>query len=221
MTSASRPAVFTTPSGDPSAFLSDVKTLRERARKHIEEGAVTGDYGLNAKVAVKVLNAALATELICTLRYRQHAFVAKGINSEPIAQEFLIHSNEELAHADLIGKRIVQLGGSPEMDPGKLTERSYSEYATGDALEAMIRENLVAERIAIESYREMIAFFGQHDPTTRAMLEGILATEEEHAEELSDLLARMSVKVISSRRLASLACAGGCSARQILSCSNR
>lgn len=188
MTSASRPAVFTTPSADPSAFLSDVKTLRERARKHIEEGAVTGDYGLNAKVAVKVLNAALATELICTLRYRQHAFVAKGINSEPIAQEFLIHSNEELAHADLIGKRIVQLGGSPEMDPGRLTERSHSEYATRDTLEAMIRENLVAERIAIESYREMIAFFSQHDPTTRAMLEGILATEEEHAEELSDLL---------------------------------
>ena len=188
MTSASRPAVLTTQPDDPADFLSDVKALRERARKHIGEGAVTDDYGLNAKVAVKVLNAALATELICTLRYRQHSFAAKGINSEPIAREFLIHSNEELAHADLIAKRIVQLGGSPGMEPGKLAEHSHSEYATCATLEAMIRENLVAERIAIESYREMVAFFAQHDPTTRTMLEGVLAMEEEHAEELADLL---------------------------------
>jgi len=173
---------------DPAGFLSDVKTLRVRARKHIEEGAVTDDYGMNAKAAVKILNDALATELVCTLRYRQHFFVAKGINSEPIAQEFLVHSNEELAHADLIAKRIVQLGGMPEFNPDRLAKLSHAEYRTCDTLEAMIRENLVAERIAIESYREMVRYFAQHDPTTRAMLEGILAIEEEHADELSDLL---------------------------------
>lgn len=173
---------------DPAGFLSDVQTLRARARKHIEEGAVTDDYGLNAKAAVKVLNDALATELVCTLRYRQHSFVAKGINSEPIAQEFLVHSNEELAHADLIAKRIVQLGGTPEFNPDRLAQLSHAEYRTCDTLEAMIRENLVAERIAIESYREMVRYFAEHDPTTRAMLESILAMEEEHAEELSDLL---------------------------------
>jgi bacterioferritin len=173
---------------DPADFLSDVKTLRDRARKHIEEGAVTDDYGMNTEVAVKILNDALATELICTLRYRQHSFVAKGINSEPIAQEFLAHSNEELAHADLISRRIVQLGGTPEYNPDKLAKLSHAEYKTCDTLEAMIRENLVAERIAIESYREMVRFFAQYDPTTRAMLEGILAIEETHADELSDLL---------------------------------
>ena len=173
---------------DPSGFLSDVKTLRARARQHIEEGAVTDDYRMNAKAAVKVLNDALATELVCTLRYRQHSFVAKGINSEPIAQEFLVHSNEELAHADLIAKRIVQLGGTPEFNPDRLTQLSHAEYRTCDTLEAMIRENLVAERIAIESYREMVRYFAEHDPTTRTMLEGILAMEEEHADELSDLL---------------------------------
>lgn len=180
-----------TPSGKisgPDGFLSDVKTLRARARKHIEEGAVTEDYGLNAKAAVKVLNDALATELVCTLRYREHAFVAKGINSDPIAQEFLVHSNEELAHADLIAKRIVQLGGTPELNPDKLSKLSHAEYKTCDTLDAMIRENLVAERIAIESYREMVRYFAQHDPTTRTMLEGILAMEETHADELSDLL---------------------------------
>ncbi|HQT30018.1 MAG TPA: ferritin-like domain-containing protein [Thiobacillus sp.] len=174
--------------GDPSAFLTDIKTLRARARQQIDEGAVTHDYGLNAEVAVSVLNAALATELICTLRYRQHAVMAKGIHAEPIAQEFLVHSNEELAHADLLAKRIVQLGGKPEMEPAKLGQRSHSEYTTCDTLEEMIRENLVAERIAIESYREMISYFAQYDPTTRTMLEGILAIEEDHADELADLL---------------------------------
>lgn len=173
---------------EPGAFLTDVKTLRARARKHIEQGAVTDDYKLNAKFAVQVLNDALATELICTLRYRQHAFVASGINSEPIAQEFLVHSNEELAHADLIAKRIVQLGGAPEFNPDKLSTRSHAEYATCDTLKEMVRENLVAERIAIDSYREMVRYFAEHDPTTRSMLEGILAAEEEHADELADLL---------------------------------
>lgn len=170
-------------------FLSDVETLRARARKQISDGAVTGDYGIDPTVAAAVLNTALATEIVCVLRYRHHYFVARGLNSEPIAQEFLTHSNEELAHADRLAQRIVQLGGSPDLDPARLGARSHAEYLTPPALADMIRENLVAERIAIESYREMIAFFGERDPTTRAMLESILAIEEEHADELSDLLA--------------------------------
>jgi len=173
---------------EDSPFLTDVQALRERARQHIEDGVLTAGYGLDPEVAVNILNAALATELVCTLRYRQHAFVATGINSEPIAAEFLVHSNEELGHADQIARRIVQLGGSPEMDPARLTGRSHAEYVTCDTLKEMIRENLIAERIAIESYREMIRFFGDRDPTTRHMLIGILATEEEHADELADLL---------------------------------
>lgn len=173
---------------DPSSFLTDVKTLRERARKHIEQGAVTNDYTLDAQAAVRILNDALATELICTLRYRQHAFVATGINSEPIAQEFLVHSNEELGHADLIAKRIVQLGGDPEFNPDQLSGRSHAEYTTCKTLKDMVRENLIAERIAIDSYREMVRYFADHDPTTRSMLETILAVEEEHADELADLL---------------------------------
>lgn len=170
-------------------FLSDIETLRARARRQINDGAVTGDYGIDPALAARVLNAALATELICVLRYRHHHFVARGLNSEPIAQEFLVHSNEELGHADKIAQRIVQLGGTPELDPSGLSKRSHAEYLTPPELTDMIRENLVAERIAIESYREMIAFFGDRDPTTRAMLEAILAVEEEHADELADLLA--------------------------------
>ena len=171
-----------------SAFLTDVKTLRARARKQIEDGALTPDYELDPDQAIHLLNNALATELVCVLRYRQHAIAATGIHAAPIAAEFLVHSNEELAHADLLAKRIVQLGGTPMMDPAGLTERSHAEYVACDDLKQMIRENLVAERIAIESYRELIRFFGNKDSTTRSMLEGILATEEEHADELADLL---------------------------------
>jgi bacterioferritin len=171
-----------------SAFLTDVKTLRARARKQIEDGALTPDYELDPDQAIHLLNNALATELVCVLRYRQHAIAATGIHSEPIAAEFLVHSNEELAHADLLARRIVQLGGTPLMDPAGLTERSHAEYVACDDLKQMIRENLVAERIAIESYRELIRYFGDKDSTTRSMLEGILATEEEHADELADLL---------------------------------
>ena len=170
-------------------FLSDVETLRTRARRQIADGAVTSDYGINPALAVEVLNAALATELVCVLRYRHHHFVARGLTSEPIAREFLVHSNEELGHADQLAQRIVQLGGSPDLNPAGLTARSHAEYLTPVSLEDMIRENLVAERIAIESYREMIAFFGDRDPTTRALLENILSVEEEHADELADLLA--------------------------------
>lgn len=178
---------------DPSknldtSFLTDVQTLRARARKQIEDGVLTPSYDLDPRVAVELLNTALATELICVLRYRQHALVATGLEAEPVAAEFLVHSNEELGHADLLARRIVQLGGKPQMDPAGLTERSHAEYVTCDALDDMIRENLVAERIAIDSYREMIHFFGDKDSTTRTMLEGILAVEEEHADELAALL---------------------------------
>lgn len=172
-----------------TSFLTDVQTLRARARKQIEDGVLTPSYDLDPRVAVELLNTALATELICVLRYRQHALVATGLEAEPIAAEFFVHSNEELAHADLLARRIVQLGGTPQMDPAGLTERSHAEYVTCEALDDMIRENLVAERIAIDSYRELIRFFGDKDSTTRTMLEGILATEEEHADELADLLA--------------------------------
>ncbi|WP_230971251.1 ferritin-like domain-containing protein [Nitrogeniibacter aestuarii] len=173
---------------DPSKFLSDVQTLRKRAREQIMEGAVTHDYGIDPAQAISVLNAALATELVCVMRYRQHYYVAKGIHAEPVANEFLTHSNEELGHVDQLAKRIVQLGGTPDMDPANLTARAHAEYVEAPSLIEMIRENLVAERIAVESYREMISFFGDKDPTTRTMLEGILAMEEEHADELADLL---------------------------------
>ena len=173
---------------EASGFLSDVASLRKRARKDIDDGAVVSGYGIDPAQAVAVLNAALATEMVCVMRYRHHHFVARGINAEPIAAEFLAHSNEELAHADLLAKRIVQLGGSPELDPAGFSARSHAEYVTAPTLREMIRENLIAERIAVEGYREMVRFFGDADPTTRSMLEGILAMEETHADELADLL---------------------------------
>jgi len=171
-----------------TGFLSDVTTLRARARKHIEEGAVTGNYGADRDTVLKLLNEALATELVCVLRYRRHHFMAKGIHAEPIAAEFKIHADEEQAHADQIAARIVQLGGEPDFSPDGLAARSHSEYVEGRSLKDMIRENLVAERVAIESYLEMIQYLGDRDPTTRRMLEGILAVEEEHADELADML---------------------------------
>lgn len=171
-----------------SGFLTDIKTLRERARKHIEEGAVTEDYKADRETVLRLLNEALATELICVLRYRRHHFMAKGINAEPIAAEFLVHANEEQAHADSIAARIVQLGGEPNFNPEGLSTRSHSEYVEAESLVDMIKENLVAERIAIDSYLEMIRYIGDRDPTTRRVLEQILAVEEEHADELSDML---------------------------------
>ncbi|MBL8446025.1 MAG: bacterioferritin [Zoogloeaceae bacterium] len=174
---------------DPSQFLSSVSALRKRARKALADGAMTPDYGLDREAAVQVLNAALATELVCVLRYRRHHFMAKGLDAEPVAAEFLAHSNEEQDHADRLARRIVQLGGEPDFDPAHLTAHAHAEYVACTKLEDMIRENLVAERIAIESYREMIRYFGDADPTTRTLLEGILAVEESHADELADLLA--------------------------------
>jgi len=171
-----------------SKFLTDVKTLRARARNHIEQGAITPGYKADREVVVKILNEALATEIICVLRYKRHYFMASGINAQSVAAEFLQHANEEQQHADQIAQRIVQLGGEPNLSPEGLSSRSHSEYVEGDGLIDMIKEDLVAERIAIDSYREMIAYLGNDDSTTRRMLEGILAVEEEHAEDLVTLL---------------------------------
>jgi len=173
-----------------SGFLTDVKILRERARRHIEQGAVTEGYQADRKVVLKLLNEALATEIVCVLRYRRHYFMANGINAQAVADEFLQHANEEQAHADQIAGRIVQLGGEPNLSPEGMLTRSHSEYVEGESLLDMIREDLVAERIAIDSYKEMIQYFGTKDPTTRRMIEGVLAVEEEHAEDLATLLER-------------------------------
>ncbi len=171
-----------------SAFLTDIKTLRERARTHIDKGAVTENYGADRAKVVDILNEALATEIVCVLRYKRHYFMAQGLSSEAIKAEFLAHAGEEQQHADQIAERICQLGGEPNLDPKGMTSRSHSEYVEGNTLRDMIREDLIAERIAIESYREMINFIGAGDTTTRRMLEQILAVEEEHAEDMNSLL---------------------------------
>jgi bacterioferritin len=169
-------------------FLTDIKTLRERARMHIENGAVTPGYTANRETVVKLLNEALATEIVCVLRYKRHHFMASGLNAQSVAQEFLQHANEEQTHADQIAQRIVQIGGAPNFSPEGLVTRSHSEYVEGVTLIGMIEEDLIAERVAIDSYREMIGYLGGDDSTTRRMLEEILAMEEEHAEDLSGLL---------------------------------
>lgn len=172
-------------------FLTDIKTLRKRARQHIEQGAITAGYSADRDTVVKLLNEALATEIVCVLRYKRHYFMASGINAQSVAAEFLQHATEEQAHADLIAQRIVQLGGKPDFSPEGLATRSHSEYHDGDDLLEMIREDLIAERIAIDSYRDMINYLGNDDITTRRMLETILAMEEEHADDLSSLLVEM------------------------------
>jgi bacterioferritin len=170
--------------------LTDVATLRERARKNISDGAVTENYAADRERVLKLLNEALATEIVCVLRYRRHYFMAKGMNADPIAAEFLAHSGEELGHADRISARIVQLGGEPDLSPDTLTRRSHAEYIEGKSLDDMVKENLVAERIAIESYSDMIRYIGDKDITSRRLLEQILAVEEEHADDMADLLSR-------------------------------
>ncbi len=172
-------------------FLTDIKTLRERARQHIEQGAITEGYKVDLGTAVKILNEALATEIVCVLRYKRHYYMASGIHSEAVAAEFLQHANEEQGHADEIAARIVQLGGAPDLNPDGLTSRSHAEYVEGETLIDMIKEDLVAERIAIDSYREMIKYFGTDDSTSRRMLEGILAMEEEHADDLVSMLSEL------------------------------
>jgi bacterioferritin len=169
--------------------MTTIKQLRIQARLRVEEGAVTAGYSADRSAVLKQLNAALATELICVLRYRRHHFMARGLNARSTADEFLTHSNEELGHADKLAARIVQLGGEPDYSPDSLTDRSHAEYVTGTTLIEMINEDLVAERIAIDSYRELIQSLGDRDPTTSDLLKMILAVEEKHADELSDLLA--------------------------------
>jgi bacterioferritin len=172
-------------------FLTDIKTLRERARKHIEKGAVTEGYSADRETVVKVLNEALATEIVCVLRYRRHYFMASGINADSVAAEFLQHSNDEQGHADQIAQRIVQLGGAPNFNPEGLLTRSHAEYVEGETLTDMIKEDLVAERIAIDSYRDIIQYLGNDDPTSRRLMETILAVEEEHADDLVSLLGEL------------------------------
>jgi len=166
----------------------DVEALRRQAREHVEGGAVTAGYSANRDLVIDMLGDALATELVCMLRYRRHHFMANGIHAPDLAREFLEHANEELDHADQLATRIVQLGGEPDFSPDSLLERSHAEYVPVTDLAAMVRENLVAERIAIDAYRHFIGLLGRDDPTTRRMLEGILAVEEKHADELASLL---------------------------------
>ena len=169
-------------------FLTDVKALRARARQHMLDGAVTEAYRGKTETACKILNEALATELVCVLRYKRHYFMAKGIHSGTVKAEFLQHAAEEQQHADRIAERIVQLGGSPDFSPSNLLSRSHSEYVEGTTLRDMIVEDLVAERVAIDSYREIAAYFAPFDTTTRQMIEEIQAVEEEHADDLAELL---------------------------------
>jgi len=171
-----------------SEFLSDVEEIRRRARQQIEKGPVTEGYKADRERVISVLNEVLATELVCVLRYKRHYYMASGINAEPVAQEFLQHANEEQMHADMVAQRITQLQGEPNFNPEGLASRSHSEYVEGGSLLEMIREDLVAERIAIESYSEIIRWLGNDDPTTRVLIEEILAKEEEHADDLSNML---------------------------------
>ncbi len=173
---------------DKNTFLSDIREIRRRARQHIEEGAVTESYKGDRKVVLRVLNEALATEIVCVLRYKRHHYMAKGIHSQAVAEEFLEHAAEEQEHADLIAERITQLDGEPNFNPEGLLTRSHSEYVEGESLIDMIKEDLVAERIAVESYSEIIRYLADNDPTSRRLLESILAKEEEHAEDMKTLL---------------------------------
>jgi bacterioferritin len=176
---------------EKNPVLTDVTELRRRARQHIENGAVTEGYRANREAVLELLNGALATEIVCMLRYRRHYFMAQGPSSKGIAEEFLEHANQEQAHADKIAERITQLGGAPNLSPEGMLSRSHAEYVEGKTLLDMVKEDLVAERIAVESYGEIIRYLGDTDPTTRRLLEEILATEEEHAEDLLNLMAQI------------------------------
>jgi bacterioferritin len=175
-------------------FLTDIQTIRKRAREHIDQGAITPGYKADRKVVIKLLNEALATEIVCVLRYKRHYYMASGIHSKSVAAEFLEHANEEQGHADLIAERITQLDGAPNFNPEGLLSRSHADYVEGDDLVDMIKEDLVAERIAIDSYREIVEYLGNNDSTTRRLMEEILAMEEEHAEDLSTLLDNLGKK---------------------------
>ncbi|HXE77899.1 MAG TPA: ferritin-like domain-containing protein [Rhodanobacter sp.] len=177
-----------------TAFVSDIDQIRKRARQNIDDGAMTAGYSADRAVVVDMLNQALATELVCVLRYKYHYYMASGIHSQAIKAEFLAHANEEQGHADLLAERITQLEGKPNLSPVGLLDRSHADYVEGTDIVDMIKEDLVAERIAIDSYREMIHYVGTDDPTTRRVLEGILAMEEEHAEDMNTLLEQLGKK---------------------------
>jgi bacterioferritin len=182
------------PTPESMPFLTDLKTIRQRARQHLEDGAVTTGYqegSADREQVIRILNDALATEIVCNLRYRAHYFMASGIHSKAVAAEFQEHAQQEQQHADWLAKRITQLGGKPDFNPAGLTSRSHAEYAEGDSLIGMIREDLVAERIAIDTYREIAAYLGTADPTSRRLMEAILEQEEEHADDLANLLAEL------------------------------
>lgn len=172
-------------------FLSDIQEIRRRARQHIERGAVTGGYKADLETVLRLLNEALATEIVCVLRYKRHQFMAHGLNAQSVAEEFAEHASEEQSHADRLAERITQLGGEPNFNPEGLQTRSHSEYKEGKSLVDMIEEDLVAERIAIESYSEIIRYFGENDPTSRRLMEDILSKEEEHAEDMRTLIERL------------------------------
>jgi len=182
------------------AFVSDVEEIRRRARQHMDRGAVTEGYRADRETVIRLLNEALATEIVCVLRYKYHYFMAGGINSQSVKQEFLEHANEEQQHADMIAERITQLDGKPNYDPEGLATRSHSEYREGVSLVEMIREDLVAERIAIESYGDMIRFLANDDPTSRRLMETILATEEQHADDMKTLLETITQQEKQARR---------------------
>ncbi|AMA47289.1 bacterioferritin [Pseudomonas monteilii] len=171
-----------------NAELTDIQVLRDRARQHVENGAVTEGYSADREEILRLLNESLATELVCTLRYKRHYFMASGIKASIAAEEFLEHANQESEHADRLAERIVQLGGEPDFNPDNLSRNSHAQYVAGTTLREMVLEDLVAERIAIDSYREIIKYIGDKDPTTRRIYEDILAQEEEHADDMSDIL---------------------------------
>ncbi|MGE8477858.1 MAG: ferritin-like domain-containing protein [Pseudomonas shirazensis] len=168
--------------------LTDKHTLRERARQHVEDGAVTEGYSADREKIIQLLNESLATELVCVLRYKRHYFMASGIKAAAAADEFLEHATQEAEHADKLAERIVQLGGEPDFNPDNLSKNSHAQYVAGNSLKEMVLEDLVAERIAVDSYREIIQYIGESDPTTRRIFEDILAQEEEHADDMADLL---------------------------------
>ena len=178
--------------GIMNTFKADVEMIRRRAREKMEEGAVTASYGADREKVIEVLNEVLATEIVCMLRYKNHYYTAHGIHAQSVAAEFLEHAKEEELHADMVAKRITELNGRPNFSPDGLKTRSHAEYAEGDTLVEMIREDLVAERIAVATYSEIVRWLGNDDPTTRRMIEEILATEEEHADDLSNLLGHLA-----------------------------
>jgi bacterioferritin len=185
--------------GKSTPFLTDIKEIQRRAREHVEKGAVTPAYRGDVETAVKLLNEALATEIVCTLRYRRHHYMAAGIHYQAIADEFMEHAKEEQEHADRIAERIRQLGGAPDFNPEGLLTRSHAQYAEGNSLVDMIKEDLIAERIAIESYMEMIRFFGEKDPTSRRLMEEVLEQEEEHADDMATLLETLDPRETTSK----------------------